>query len=163
VFFDRLGYTLQKSIEEKRMKTLKILIVAGSLALFGVACGNNAANNQPPAANTARNAAPNTAPSTAPANAATPDELAGAKKIFTEKCVGCHKENGTGGEKEIDGVKIKVPDFTSERLKAESDAEFVKIITNGEKEEGMPAFKGKVSDQEINDLVKLIRKEFQKK
>lgn len=139
------------------MKLTKIAIMIAAVALFALACSKTETNTSTP------NTAKSTPPVTAPTAAATPDELAGAKKIFSEKCVGCHKENGTGGEKDIDGVKIKVPDLTSEKMKAEPDTEFIDIITNGAKEDGMPAFKGKVSDQEIKDLVKLIRKEIQKK
>ncbi len=145
------------------MKKLKIAIAFTAAALFIAACGSNTApttsNNSTAASNTAKTTPANTAP----VNAATPDELAAVRKIYTEKCVGCHKENGTGGEKEIDGVKIKVPDFTTDKMKGEPDQEFIDAITNGYKEDGMPAFKGKISDQEIKDLVKLIRKDFQKK
>ena len=142
------------------MKTLKIVMIFAALALFAAACGKTETTNTTSNANTAKSNA-NTAPTAAAT--ATPDELAAVKKIYSEKCAGCHKDNGTGGEKDIDGVKIKVPDFTSEKLKGEPDNEFVDAITNGYKEDGMPAFKGKISDQEIKDLVKLIRKEFQKK
>ncbi len=141
------------------MKLTKIAILIAAIALVALACSKTETNTSTPHSNLAKSTPANTAPSAT----ATPDELAAAKKIFSEKCVGCHKDNGTGGEKDIDGVKIKVPDLTSEKMKAEPDTEFVDIITNGAKEDGMPAFKGKISDQEIKDLVKLIRKEIQKK
>ena len=142
------------------MKLAKLLFVTVALGVFVAACGNTANNSTTSTTNTAKNTAANASPTAA---APTPNELAAAKKIFSEKCVGCHKENGTGGEKDIDGVKIKVPDLTSEKMKNEPDADFIAVITNGEKEEGMPAFKGKISDQEIKELVNLIRKEIQKK
>ena len=142
------------------MKLAKLLFVTVAFSVFVAACGNTANNSTTSTTNTAKNTAANASPTAA---APTPNELAAAKKIVSEKCVGCHKENGTGGEKDIDGVKIKVPDLTSEKMKNEPDADFIAVITNGEKEEGMPAFKGKISDQEIKELVNLIRKEIQKK
>jgi mono/diheme cytochrome c family protein len=42
-----------------------------------------------------------------------------------------------------------------------SDQDFVDQIMNGG--DGMPAFKGKLQPDQINGLVKLVRKEFQKK
>ncbi len=142
------------------MKFAKLLFVTVAFAILVAACGNTANNSTTSTTNTAKNTAPSASPTAA---VPTPDELAAAKKIFSEKCVGCHKENGTGGEKDVDGVKIKVPDLTSEKMKNEPDNDFIDIINNGDKEEGMPAFKGKISEQEIKDLVKLIRKEIQKK
>ena len=45
----------------------------------------------------------------------------------------------------------------------DDDADWLEAIQNGVPEDGMPAFKDKLSEQEIKDLVKLIRKDFQKK
>jgi mono/diheme cytochrome c family protein len=86
-----------------------------------------------------------------------------AKNIFIKTCVKCHKEDGTGGVTVFEDTTIKAPNFTSDKMKNEDDAEFIKTIENGEKEDGMPAFKGKLSDEEIKNLVKFIRREFQGK
>jgi mono/diheme cytochrome c family protein len=74
--------------------------------------------------------------------------------------VKCHRENGEGGELDIEGTKIKVPSYQKESVKKGSDLEYVEQIEKGG--DGMPKFKGKISDQEIKDLVKLIRRDFQK-
>ena len=143
------------------MKILKTCLVLSAIALFIFACSDNkpansnstnTANTNKPAANTPANTQP-----TAPA-----DELAAARKIYSEKCERCHKPDGTGGEVDIEGKKIKAANFTTDRMKKEPDAEFIEIIENGEKDEGMPAFNGKLTDEEIKSLVKLIRKDFQK-
>ena len=146
------------------MKFFKLCLCLSAVGLFIFACAGNQTTNS---SNTTNRAAANTS---SPANASTdtatptaaPDELASAKKIFLDKCVRCHKEDGTGGETDIDGRKIKAPNFTSDKLKKEPDAEFIEAIEKGFPEDGMPAFKGKISDDEIKNLVKLIRKEFQK-
>jgi len=91
------------------------------------------------------------------------DDLAAAGKIYSEKCVSCHRENGAGGEKTLDdGRRIKAPNFSSERMRKDDDADWIEAIENGVKEDGMPAYKGKISDEEIKNLVKYIRREFQK-
>lgn len=141
------------------MKFLKITLVLSCLALFIFACKqaantNNTANNANKAANT--NATANI-PKTPV------DELAAAKTLYTEKCVKCHKEDGSGGIGEADGKKYKAANFTSEGMKKESDEDLIAEIEVGVPDEGMPAFKGKISDEQIKSLVKFIRKEFQGK
>ena len=146
------------------MKVLKFCLILSAIALFIFACSdnktsnsnatNNANTSNKPAANT------NTATNTPPTPAT--DELAAVKKIYTEKCERCHKPDGTGGKTEIDGEKINAPNFTNEKLKSKPDSEYIETIENGAVEDGMPKFKGKISDDDIKNLVKLIRKEFQK-
>jgi mono/diheme cytochrome c family protein len=92
---------------------------------------------------------------------ATPDELASARKIYSEICVRCHKENGEGGVVDIEGGKLKVPNLKTEGKMKDPDSEFIEQIRGGG--DGMPAFKDKLSEQEIKDLVKFIRKDIQGK
>jgi mono/diheme cytochrome c family protein len=142
------------------MKFLKLGLVFTMLALFFIACTQSQISNS----NTAPNTAVVTSTNSTPEQPARPvDELAEAKKIYTEQCINCHKADGTGGPGVIEGKKIKAPNFTSDKLKKEPDAEFIEVIENGEKADGMPAYKGQLSDQEIKNLVKYIRKEFQGK
>jgi mono/diheme cytochrome c family protein len=143
------------------MKIFKLSLVLSAIALFIFACSDN----KTATTNTSNTAAVNTANTAKTANTeptAASDELASAKKIFSEKCVRCHKADGTGGESDIEGRKIKAPNFTSDRMKKEPDSEYIETIENGAKEDGMPAFKGKISDDDIKNLVKLIRRDFQK-
>src|SRR5215204_2969525 len=139
------------------MKILKLCLCLSAIALFIFACSENKSATS----NTTNIVVANTKTANTGQPTAAPDELASAKKIFLDKCIRCHKEDGTGGETNIDGTKIKAPNFTSDKLKKEPDSEFIETIEKGAKEDGMPAFKGKISDEEIKNLVKLIRKEFQ--
>jgi mono/diheme cytochrome c family protein len=93
--------------------------------------------------------------------AAPTDELASSKKIYSEKCVKCHKEDGTGGSVDLDGSTIKVISYKSDRSMNHDDAKLVDIIKNGD--DDMPAYGKKLSETEIKDLVKMIRKDFQGK
>lgn len=149
------------------MKYLKLSILAIATAAFVFACStpatnspSNTAANKP--ANTPANAAPANSTSNASTNSAPADELASAKKIYSEKCVRCHKEDGKGGQVDIEGTKLKVPDFTTDRMKKDKDEDFIDAIDNGIADEGMPAFKGKIPDGESKKLVALIRRDFQK-
>ena len=57
---------------------------------------------------------------------------------------------------------INAKNLTSEKMKKEPDAEYIEAIEKGFPDDGMPAFKGKLTDQEIKDVVAYIRKELQK-
>lgn len=92
---------------------------------------------------------------------ATPDEFAVARANYQKSCAACHSQDGTGGLKTVDGKKLKVPSYKEEHALHHTDEDFVKQITNGG--DGMPAFKDKLSPEEMNDLVRFIRKEFQGK
>jgi mono/diheme cytochrome c family protein len=143
------------------MKIFKLCLVFSAIALFIFACSENkTANTNTTAATNKTSANANPTATTQPTAAV--DELATAKKIYSDRCVRCHKEDGTGGKTEIDGVKINAENLTSDKMKKEPDSELIETIENGAKEDGMPAFKGKISDEDIKNLVKLIRKEFQK-
>lgn len=142
------------------MKFLKLSLVLSALALFVFACSEN----QPANTNTtnivvtnANKPAINTQP-TAPA-----DVLADARKIYTDKCVKCHKEDGTGGKSTIEGKTINADNFTTDKMAKMADEKYFDYIKNGVTDEGMPAFKDQLSDAQIKDVVKFIRAEFQKK
>ena len=48
-------------------------------------------------------------------------------------------------------------------MKKEEYSEWIEVIEHGEKDEGMPAFGDKLNDEDIKNLVKFIRREFQGK
>ncbi len=144
------------------MKILKSVLFLTSIGLFVFACSQNTANNNVTV--NSNNAVVNSAVNSNAVNTSEPaDELAGARKIYSEKCIKCHKEDGSGGVTDIEGTKIKAPNFLSERMKNDKDSDWIETINKGAKEDGMPAFKGKISDQEIANLVKYIHRDLQKK
>ncbi|MGI9037023.1 MAG: c-type cytochrome [Pyrinomonadaceae bacterium] len=150
------------------MKIFKLGLILSLLAVFIFACTQNAATGGNANVTTTNgtvivSSSPNVSYNSAnTANAPSGnDELASAAKIYSEKCVKCHKEDGTGGETVIEGTRIKAPNFTSDKHKHDKDSEWVDTIENGAKEDGMPAFKGKLSDDEIKNLIKYIHKNFQ--
>ncbi len=146
------------------MKFIKIGSILLTAALFAIACSQTSTTNSADPSNADGANKPIVAVNTIPQPSAMLDELAAARKNYTENCVKCHKEGGVGGTSEVDGKKIKAPNFTSARMmKDNDDASWIESIQEGIPDEGMPAYKDKLSEQEIKDLVKLIRKDFQKK
>jgi len=144
------------------MKILKASLIFAAFTLFVIACSQTPTVNTNAPANTT--AAIANSPVQAEATPAAGDDLASAKKIYSEKCVKCHKEDGSGGQTVFeDGTRIKAPNLRSERQKTKPDSDYIEIIEKGAKEDGMPAFKGKISDDEIKNLVKYIRRDFQGK
>ena len=72
--------------------------------------------------------------------------------VFKTHCTGCHGSDGKGNS------AIGTPDFTSPKtLSGLSDAEVIDTITNGRKGTIMPAWKGKLSDEEIAAVVAYLR------
>ncbi len=141
------------------MKFLKIGFILPTILLFIIACNQTKTTNTNLTNNTTVAAPANVTV----AQTAASDELASARKIYATQCSKCHKEDGTGGASIIDGKKIKAPNLTTDKQKTNPDSDYIETIENGAKEDGMPAYKGKISDDDIKNLVKLIRKDFQGK
>jgi mono/diheme cytochrome c family protein len=124
-----------------------IVIVAAGLLLATVsACktgqtsSSNAANSHPASA--------------------TPDQFAATRGTYDKDCKGCHGSNGEGGPVKLDdGTKLKVPSLREGHALRHPDADYVKQITKGG--DGMPAFDKKLTPDQMNDLIKMIRQEFQ--
>jgi mono/diheme cytochrome c family protein len=90
----------------------------------------------------------------------TPDPFAAARATFERNCKECHGPNGEGGPVKLaDGTRLKVPPLREGHAVRHKDADLLKQITKGG--DGMPAFADKLKPEEINELIKFIRREFQ--
>jgi cytochrome c551 len=138
-------------VEKKLMKWITLGLCT-TVAFVVIAC-----NQATETTNTNR---PATAPSPTTASA-TPDELAAARLNFQKNCQACHGETGEGGVVTIEGKRLKVPSYKAPHALKDSDEDFIAQINKGG--DGMPAFKDKLRPEEITDLVKFIRKQFQGK
>src|SRR5256886_2917102 len=97
---------------------------------------------------------------TRPAAPATPDAFAASRAVYMKNCKECHGENGDGGRVKLeDGTKLKVPSLREGHALRHPDSDFLKQITKGG--DGMPAFKDKLKPEEVDDLIRFIRHEFQ--
>ena len=95
-----------------------------------------------------------------PAATATPDAFAASRATFMKNCKECHGEKGDGGPVKLeDGTRLKVPSLREGHALRHPDSDFLKQITKGG--DGMPAFKDKLKPEEIDDLIRFIRHEFQ--
>ena len=75
--------------------------------------------------------------------------------IYAKKCAKCHGKDGHG---KPDGA----PNLTADSVRSKSDKKLFSLISNGVKNpdpdgDDMPAWKGKLSDDEINAAIKYIR------
>ena len=136
------------------MKLISLALTCVAIALLSIACTETAT---PTNTNTSRTAATPATPSPSPSV----DPLATARAHYAKNCEACHGEQGTGGLVKVDNKQIKVASLKADHAIKHTDDQLIKVITGGEEE--MPAFKDKLSQQEIADLVRFVRKEFQGK
>lgn len=79
-----------------------------------------------------------------------------AKEIWEERCIACHGEDGKARTKK--GRELKAKDFTRPRWQRHtSDKEIVDTIANGIPKKKMPAFKDKLSPEEIQAMIPFLR------
>jgi mono/diheme cytochrome c family protein len=76
-----------------------------------------------------------------------------APSLFKAKCASCHGGDGSGNTSA--GKSLKLRDLGSADVQKQTDAELTAIITNGKSP--MPAYKGKVTDAQIKELVTYVR------
>jgi len=72
---------------------------------------------------------------------------------FKAKCAMCHGADGAGTTPV--GKSMKIRDLGSADVQAQTDAQLTEILTNGKNK--MPAYKGKLTDDQIKGLVSYIR------
>ena len=77
----------------------------------------------------------------------------GGADTFKAKCAACHGATGKGDT--TMGKNLKIRDLSSADVQKQSDADLNTIISAGKNK--MPAYKGKVTDEQIGELVKYIR------
>jgi mono/diheme cytochrome c family protein len=132
------------------MRTTRFVLLTVAALTIGVACNDSTtpgpSQTQPTAA-------------ASPQTTAVADEFAAIRTVFKDNCSKCHGETGSGGRVQIEGREIKVPNLTGEHARKPTDQRLAAKITDGD--DDMPAFKDKLSAEQIQELVRFIRKEFQ--
>ena len=157
------------------MRSLKLSLVVSMTVFFCVACtvtettnsnANHSANqnsapaivvvpanaNAPVAGENANAASRNSNAAGATGTASNIDAAALFNNEASPKCASCHQPDGKGKP----GIK-EIPNFTDAAWqKKTTDAEMIKTIKEGHKP--MPAYKDKLSDDQIKALVAYVRK-----
>ena len=139
------------------MKGLKIFAISLMLPVLLAACSKIDSNVEVANANGANTAA--TAPTAQPAST---EETLNPQKLYSKNCAACHRETGVGGKIEFEGKIINPEIFTNEKAKRLSDEKIAKTIREGVEDDGMPAFKDKLNDDQIKAIISYIRSDLQK-
>jgi mono/diheme cytochrome c family protein len=145
-------------MRRRRIRTGAATVVLAVAVVLGAARSSEPEAPKPnaPAPTTNSNAS---AANTLPAPDVRPvalegEALARTAKLFDATCATCHT---TGGKGDPHHRKDDIPDFTDRSWQAgETDAELRDAIANG-KEKIMPAFGGKLSAEQIDELVAYVR------
>ncbi len=84
--------------------------------------------------------------------AAVPAAADDAAALYKSKCQVCHGADGKGSPA---GQKMGAKDFQSPEVAKQSDAELIKVTKEGKGK--MPKYDGKLTDDQIKQLIKYIR------
>jgi mono/diheme cytochrome c family protein len=79
--------------------------------------------------------------------------------IFKSKCAMCHGPDGSG--KTAMGEKLNIADLRSAEVQKQTDSELSQIIAKGKNK--MPAYEGKLTKEQIDQLVAYVRELGKKK
>ncbi|MBV8206574.1 MAG: cytochrome c [Acidobacteria bacterium] len=86
--------------------------------------------------------------------AAAPAAGQGAADLYKSKtCIACHGADGHGDT--VMGKKLGAHDFHAPEVQGKSDQELVEVTKNGKNK--MPAYKDKLTDDQIKELVKYVK------
>jgi mono/diheme cytochrome c family protein len=78
-----------------------------------------------------------------------------APALYKSKCAACHCADGSGNT--TMGKSLGAKDLGSAEVQKQTDAQLTDIVTNGMAGGKMPAYKGKLTDDDIKGLVGYIR------
>ncbi len=79
------------------------------------------------------------------------------QSIFAQNCVQCHGQNGFGDGPLAATLNPPPADFHARHLDDHTDLQLFQWIQNGIPGTAMPAFKGKLTDDQIWNLVNFVR------
>ena len=139
------------------MRKVKFLIITVAVSVCVIACSRSGVttNDSTERSNVEKNNS--TAPLATPVSSVRNEEIASGEEIYSKNCMICHKSTGVGGRITIEGKTIKPDDLTSQKIKKMSDEKIIGYVTNGVIDEGMPAFRDKLNENEIKAVVGYVR------
>jgi mono/diheme cytochrome c family protein len=135
------------------MNALKLAVIVAAITFAIAACGQTA--TKPNVAENVNKAAVIASPDTGTKPV---DELASGNELYVTNCQICHRDTGKGGKITVEGKHLDPIDLTSDKVKKRDDAKLLKQIGEGAPDDGMPAFKDKLSPDQIKQIVQYVRK-----
>ena len=138
------------------MSALAVLFVTAALAnAVLVGCGGNKSTTQ----NESSTPAPADQTTPAPSTSTTPAPTAGGdlgSQVYAQRCALCHGPTGHGDGPAAASLNPKPRNHTDgSYMNSRTDAELLEVIHNGKG--AMPAWKGVLSEEEINAVLKHVR------
>jgi cytochrome c6 len=84
---------------------------------------------------------------------ALPAKADDAAATYKAKCAACHAADGSGAT--AAGKAMNIPDLRGDEVQKMTDDQLIDATTNGKNK--MPAYKGKLTDDQIKQVVAYIR------
>ncbi len=81
--------------------------------------------------------------------APTDANVANGRSLFIQKCAACHGQDGKAQTEFASVVAVRPEDLASQKARSLTEGEIYWLIDNGAKSTGMPAFKGRISDESV--------------
>jgi len=88
---------------------------------------------------------------------ATQENTDAGRGLFLQKCAACHGENGNAQTEFAAAMATKPADLTGPQVSALTEGELYSLVSDGVKTSGMPAFKGRISDNAIWQIALFVR------
>ncbi|MDH3504635.1 MAG: cytochrome c [Nitrospirota bacterium] len=80
------------------------------------------------------------------------------ERVYRNNCLNCHGAKGQGDGPVADSLTPRPADLTSEMVQKKPEKELLRIILEGKPGAPMPAWKGDLSDQHIQDVLAYLSK-----
>ena len=90
--------------------------------------------------------------------AAAESNVNGGKALYTQHCAGCHGTSGDGLGPDIKELIVPPADFRAVKSRTKTDMELYLAIKQGVLFSPMHGWADRLSDQEIRDVLRYIRK-----
>jgi len=77
--------------------------------------------------------------------------------VYKEQCIRCHGKLGDGNGPDAQNLIVRPTDFHTERSRAKTDFELLIAISNGVLFSPMHAWRGRLKDEEMMDVILYVR------
>jgi mono/diheme cytochrome c family protein len=91
-----------------------------------------------------------------------PDDLTAitrGEEVYASYCLSCHGAELRGDGPAAGGMQPPPADFAAPHTRAHDEATLIYWVRNGKQGTAMPAFRGKLSDEEIADVLSYIARQ----